>query len=143
VGRKWRPVLYCSRDDDRSCLMSGTGGNPELGEKAAEESRDALQNAVSNADMVSACLPTCTALGIVTWPHHCLNTLSPKARKCSDQVCLKKSIDTSSQLCPQTSVPSQTHCIHCRSPTCSLTLQLSFLRDGLRSSDKSLQKIAA
>ena len=34
------------------CLTTGTGGNPELGEQAAQESLDALSSSVGNADMV-------------------------------------------------------------------------------------------
>lgn len=43
------------------CLTSrplpGTGGNPELGEAAAEESRDALLEAVSGADLARLSCP--------------------------------------------------------------------------------------
>lgn len=34
--------------------LAGTGGNPELGEQAAQESMEALGASVGNADMVSA-----------------------------------------------------------------------------------------
>eukprot|EP00240_Pyramimonas_obovata_P001804 CAMPEP_0118925496 /NCGR_PEP_ID=MMETSP1169-20130426/3372_1 /TAXON_ID=36882 /ORGANISM="Pyramimonas obovata, Strain CCMP722" /LENGTH=454 /DNA_ID=CAMNT_0006866811 /DNA_START=136 /DNA_END=1500 /DNA_ORIENTATION=- len=37
---------------DRLTRGLGTGGNPELGESAAEESRDLIQSAVGNADLV-------------------------------------------------------------------------------------------
>jgi cell division protein FtsZ len=33
-------------------MTSGTGGRPELGEKSAEESIDAIQQAVADADLV-------------------------------------------------------------------------------------------
>eukprot|EP00959_Pyramimonas_sp_CCMP1952_P025423 533339-Pyramimonas_sp.AAC.1 len=36
---------------DRLTRGLGTGGNPELGESAAEESRDLIQSAVGNADL--------------------------------------------------------------------------------------------
>ncbi len=38
----------------QSCFgLAGTGGNPELGEQAAQESLEALGASVGNADMVS------------------------------------------------------------------------------------------
>ena len=33
-------------------MATGTGGNPELGEQAAQESLEALASSVGNADMV-------------------------------------------------------------------------------------------
>lgn len=33
-------------------MSAGTGGNPELGEQAAQESLEALSSSVGNADMV-------------------------------------------------------------------------------------------
>ena len=41
----------------------GTGGNPSLGEHAAQESLESLQTCVNNGDMVSRCLadPGCCA----------------------------------------------------------------------------------
>ena len=46
-------------------MAAGTGGNPELGEQAAQESLEALGSSVGNADMVCMmlssifCFPTC------------------------------------------------------------------------------------
>ena len=50
------------------CLLpcTGTGGNPSLGEQAAEESASTITSAVGNADMVRTChrLPSPAS----TWP---------------------------------------------------------------------------
>ena len=40
--------------DSYDLEMAGTGGNPELGEAAAQESHRELENVVGGADMVSS-----------------------------------------------------------------------------------------
>ena len=42
-------------------MAAGTGGNPELGEQAAQESLEALGSSVGNADMVR------TMLSYISW----------------------------------------------------------------------------
>ena len=58
--------------------LIGTGGNPSLGEQAAEESAADLQTAVGNADMVSQ-----TSLYKIALNQHTHLPVSSSFRMCS------------------------------------------------------------
>lgn len=61
------------------CVPAGTGGKPELGEQAAQESQESLAAAVGNADMVSLPAHTPALLhktaSLVLLPFHAIKCL--------------------------------------------------------------------